>query len=303
MGFIDKTAKAIRLLVSRRYTHNALTDAQEAFTNTFDLNASEIYANQNLIPTSSLPFSGSSQAGETYSTAGFDILKYWYRHPLTKSNVDTDVWFFVSPSGSHDGITPQLIDSNQQTSMISNKYSTVSLANAVSEDATPGYNVVVFKSTSFDSSSLGNDDKVTSNDYQFDYKTGILQFDANKPGASDRVYMTAYQYVGRTLDTSIATIKADTPFRQTGSYYSTGNLKDLRVSGSMIISGSLEVRGQTLMDSYDTSTKTLIISGAMDLVDSKVGNAVASASLSISNLGTISSRNDAGTLDLGDNFS
>jgi len=47
MGFIDKTKKAIRLIVSRRYTHNTLTDAQEAFTSTFDINASEIYADQN----------------------------------------------------------------------------------------------------------------------------------------------------------------------------------------------------------------------------------------------------------------
>ena len=53
MGFIDKTKKAIRLIVSRRYTHNTLTDAQEAFTSTFDINASEIYADQNLIPSAS----------------------------------------------------------------------------------------------------------------------------------------------------------------------------------------------------------------------------------------------------------
>ena len=37
MGFIDKTAKAIRLLISRRYTHNTLTDSQEAFASTFDI--------------------------------------------------------------------------------------------------------------------------------------------------------------------------------------------------------------------------------------------------------------------------
>jgi len=302
MGLIAELSKAIRLLGGRRYTSGDLTTGQEAFTSVLDVNASEVFSQQNLIPTASLPFSGSSQINSTYSTSGFSIMKYWYRHPLTKSNVDRDVWFFVNPSGSSDGITPQLISANQQTSFISNKYSDVSLANAVAEDATPGYNVVVYKSTSADSSSLDNDDKVSGNDYQFDYKTGVLQFDANKPGATHRVYMTAYQYVGRTLDTSLSTIKTDTPFRQTGSYFSTGRGRDLRVSGSVLISGSLEVRGQTLMDSYDASTKTLIISGAMDLVDQKVGTAVASASLTLENLGTIANKSQAGVLDLGDNF-
>ena len=115
MGFIDKTAKAIRLLVSRRYTHNTLTDAQEAFTSTFDINVSEIYADQNLIPSASLPFSGSSQKGLTHSVGGNSILKYWYRQKLTKSNVNNEVWFFLNPTGSDDGVGAQLINTNQQT--------------------------------------------------------------------------------------------------------------------------------------------------------------------------------------------
>ena len=65
MGFIDKTKKAIRLLVSRRYTHNTLTDAQEAFTSVLDINASEIYADQNLIPSTSLPFTIDKQNPRT----------------------------------------------------------------------------------------------------------------------------------------------------------------------------------------------------------------------------------------------
>ena len=52
------------------------------------------------------------------------------------------------------------------------------LANNVNtEDSTPGYNVKVFKSTSLNSGSLGGSDVVSSNDYQFDYKTGVLQFE------------------------------------------------------------------------------------------------------------------------------
>ena len=302
MGLISELSKAIRLLGSRRYTSGDLTTAQESFTSVLDVNASEIYSQQDKIPSSGLPFSGSADQYSVYQSGGENILKYWYRHPLTKSNVDRDVWFFVNPSGSDDGITPQLIDSNQQTNFVSNKYSAVSLANAVAEDITPGYNVVVYESTTTDSSSLSGGDKVSTNDYQFDYKTGVLQFDANKPGASDRIYMTAYQYVGKTMDSTITGVAGDSPFRLTGSYFSTAPSEDLRVSGSVVISGSLVVEGQTIMDSLDTDTKTLVVSGAMDLVDQTVGSAIASASFSISNLGTLATRDSAGVIDLGDSF-
>ncbi len=302
MGLIASASKAIRLLASRRYTSGDLTTAQESFTSVLDISADEIYIQQNLLPSSGLPFSGSSQNRSTYTTGGKTVLKYWYRHPMTKSNVDTDVWFFVNPSGSDDGITPQLISANQQTSFVSNKYSAVSLANAVAEDTTPGYNVVVYKSTTTDSSSLSGGDKVSTNDYQFDYRTGVLQFDANKPSASDRIYMTTFQYVGKTMDTTITGVAGDSPFRSTGSYFSTGKLEDLRISGSMLISGSLVVEGTTIMDSLDTDTKTLVVSGAMDLVDQTVGSAIASASFSLSNLGTLATRDSAGVIDLGEGF-
>jgi hypothetical protein len=64
---IDKTIKSNRLLQSRRYTQAALTDAQEAFTSVLDINSKEIYAQVNLLPTASLPFSGSSQSGSIYA--------------------------------------------------------------------------------------------------------------------------------------------------------------------------------------------------------------------------------------------
>ena len=299
MALINLTKKSLRLLLSRRFTTGSLTTAQEAFTETFDIGSSEVYTQDNLIPTTSLPFSGSSQQYSIYQSSGFNVLKYWYKHRLTKFNIGTDVWFFLNPSGSNEGITPQIIQAEQQTDFVSNKYATPSLANAVSEDATPGYNVVVYKSTTTDSSSLDSGDKVSINDYQFDYKTGVLQFDQNAPSSNDNIFVTAYQYVGRTLDTSISTIEGDSPFRATGSYHSTAHASDLKISGSLLISGSLIVQGQTLMDSLDTNTKGLIISGAMELVDQTVGNAVASASITIENLGTIASRDQVGIIDLG----
>ena len=299
MALINLTKKSLRLLLSRRFTTGSLTTAQEAFTETLDIGSSEVYTQDNLIPTTSLPFSGSSQQYSIYQSSGFNVLKYWYKHRLTKFNIGTDVWFFLNPSGSNDGITPQIIQAEQQTNFVSNKYATPALANAVSEDATPGYNVVVYKSTTTDSSSLDSGDKVSINDYQFDFKTGVLQFDQNEPSSNDNIFVTAYQYVGRTLDTSLSTIKDDTPFRATGSYHSTAHASDLKISGSLLISGSLIVQGQTLMDSLDTNTKGLIISGAMELVDQTVGNAVASASITIDNLGTIASRDQVGIIDLG----
>ncbi len=299
MALINLTKKSLRLLLSRRFTTGSLTTAQEAFTETFDIGSSEVYTQDNLIPTTSLPFSGSSQQYSIYQSSGFNVLKYWYKHRLTKFNIGTDVWFFLNPSGSNEGITPQIIQAEQQTDFVSNKYATPSLANAVSEDATPGYNVVVYKSTTTDSSSLDSGDKVSINDYQFDYKTGVLQFDQNEPSSNDNIFVTAYQYVGRTLDTSISTIEGDSPFRATGSYHSTAHASDLKISGSLLISGSLIVQGQTLMDSLDTNAKGLIISGAMELVDQTVGNAVASASITIENLGTIASKDQVGIIDLG----
>ena len=299
MALINLTKKSLRLLLSRRFTTGSLTTAQEAFTETFDIGSSEVYTQDNLIPLTSLPFSGSSQQYSIYQSSGFNVLKYWYKHRLTKFNIGTDVWFFLNPSGSNEGITPQIIQTEQQTNFVSNKYATPSLANAVSEDSTPGYNVVVYKSTTTDSSSLDSGDKVSTNDYQFDYKTGVLEFDQNAPSSNDNIFVTAYQYVGRTLDTSLSSIKDDTPFRATGSYHSTAHASDLKISGSLLISGSLIVQGQTLMDSLDTNTKGLIISGAMELVDQTVGNAVASASITIENLGTIASRDQVGIIDLG----
>ena len=195
---IDQTKKSNRLLASRRFTSDDLNTSQEAFQSVLDIRANEVYTDANLIPTSSLPFSGSSQQGSIYQSGTQNILKYYYRQRLTRSNVANDVFFFMVPTGSSSGVTPQLIQDDQQTNFVSPKYSVSALANANTEDSTPGYNVKVFKSTSLNSGSLGGSDVVSSNDYQFDYKTGVLQFETAL-ASNLEVYMTSYQYVGRTL--------------------------------------------------------------------------------------------------------
>ena len=214
MGFIDNALKALRLLGGRRYTNDSLNTAQEAFDRTIDIGALEVYTQDNAIPTSSLPFSGSSQQLQYYQDGGNNILRYWFRQRLTKSNTSNETWFFMSPIGAENGVTPQLIQEGQQKNFISPKYSVSALANANTEDSTPGYGVKVFKSTSTNSASFGNSEVVSSNDYQFDFKTGVLQFDQNAPSSNQKVYMTAYQYVGQTLGDGLASsnVKVDSDF-------------------------------------------------------------------------------------------
>ena len=194
---INLEKKSNRLLGNRRFTSADLNTSQESFTDVLDLGASEIFTETHLIPSSALPFSGSTQSGQTRG-----VLKYYFRQRLTRSNVANDVFFFMVPTGSTSGVTPQLIQDGQQTNFVSPKYSVSSLANANAEDSTPGYGVKVFKSTSTDSGSLGGSDIVSVNDYQFDYKTGIIQFESAL-NSNDEVYMSAYQYVGKNLSTGL----------------------------------------------------------------------------------------------------
>ena len=209
MAAIDSGSKSSRLLASRRYTHDTLTSAQESFTNVLDLQASEIYTQAGYLPSSGLPFSGSSQIGATHTVSGSSVMKYWYRQKLTKSNTNNEVWFFLDPTGSDDGIGAQLINDNQQTNFVSPKYSVAALATSTTADSTPGYLAAVYKSSavshSLQTGSLDGDDIVSTNDYEFDYKTGIVQFksSATDPTDSQYLYMTVNQYVGTTLATGL----------------------------------------------------------------------------------------------------
>ena len=253
MGYIDSGSKSSRLLASRRYTHNTLTTAQESFTNVLDLRSEEIYTQGHYVTSSGLPHSGSSQQAAYFSVSGSNITKFWYRHKLTKSNVNNEVWFFLNPTGSNDGVGAQLINDNQEVNFISPKYAISSLANSTTEDGTPGYLATLLKSTSTDSGSLSGDDIVSTNDYQFDYKTGVLQFinSANDPTDSDYLYMTVYQYVGKTLKSglevagdvtssnSLVTSNLEVEGNVTSSITSTGSFGYLNVDGDAVIGGNL----------------------------------------------------------------
>ena len=264
MGLIDSGSKSNRLLASRRFTSTDIKTSQEAFQSVLDIQASEIFTQGDKIPSGSLPYSGSTQQRAYYTDGGDNILLYYYRHRLTPSNVDSDVWFFMDPTGSATGVTPQLIQDEQQTAFVSPKYSVSSLANSTTEDAPPGYGVKVFSSTSEDSGSLGDGDVVSANDYQFDYKTGVLQFDASKPGSSNIVYMTAYQYVGTTLDTGI-NVTGDV----SSSFTSTGSFGRLEIAGNSNLVGNLTIGGNITIGDADTDS----IAITADLSSSLIPNA------------------------------
>ena len=231
MAAIDSTKKSGRFLQSRRYTHDTFTDAQEAFTSVLDINASEIYIDHGLIPSSGLPYNSVGQDGSIYSSSGQQVMKYYYRQAMTKSDTNNEVWFFLVPTGSTSGIGASLINSGQQINFISPKYSISSLANSNTEDATPGYGVKV----------LVNGVQQSVNNYAFDYKTGVLQFASSgvAPTSGQVVTISAYQYVGRLLSSQIGGGGSSIYdiFKPTGSFFATTN--DLQVTGSLkITSGS-----------------------------------------------------------------
>ena len=342
MAAIDSTKKSARFLQSRRYTHDTYTDAQEAFTSVLDINADEIYIDQDLIPSSGLPYNSSGDDGSIYSVNGQQVMKYYYRYRMTKSDLNNEVWFFTNPTGSTSGIGAQLIDSGQVTNFISPKYTVPSLTNANAEDVTPGYGVKV----------LVDGTQQSVNNYAFDYKTGVLQFSTSAvaPTNGQVVTITAYQYVGRKLSSQIANGSTIYDiFKPTGSFYATTNdiqitgsllvtsgsgifssnltaensdlyltsgsglyIKDnahvditgsLELTGSMVIKGNLRVEGTTtLVQTVDPNVESLIVSGAMSIVKNQINGEIISASLSIQNLGILADRSQNAIIDCGDGF-
>jgi hypothetical protein len=202
-----------RLLQGRRFTTDNLTLSQEAFTNVLDLGASEILTDDGLIPTGSsqLAYSGSSQnllivsASIVNPSIGSDlsVLQYHWRKKLKPAaDGQREVYYFTQsdPSAVDDTVTSdQLIETDQQTNFVSPKYIIASDSANTTESTTPGYKVVVYKSTSATAGSV-SETAADPASYVFDYKTGIVTWnDGSAPAANQYVYISTYQYVGRTL--------------------------------------------------------------------------------------------------------
>ncbi len=286
MAIFDKEIKSNRLLQSKRYTIQDI-DAQEAYTNVLDLNSTEIYTQQNLLPTSSLPYSGSAQDGLYITDGSSNIARYYWRMRLTptKDTVDSSgnsggnlaqAWVPISGAASYNAISLQEINSDQVVNWISNKYIRPDLnlneADSASSGNTPGYNISLFKNTV--SNNANNAQAVPGNDFQFDYKTGVVQFTSPSvsPNKIHYLYLSGYVYVGKTLaeETFGSTVN-------TGSLLTTASISgetiqftkgngdtfDITVpagdsfpyTGSALITGSLGVTGSINSTSVTSSFK------------------------------------------------
>jgi len=211
-----------RLLQNRRFTTDALSLSQEAFTSVLDINAAEVYTQANYIPTASavLPFSGSSQNGLIVSASvavpgtspDLAIMKYWYRKKLKPAaDATQQVYYFTTadPSSPTNTVTSdQLVETDQQTSFVSPKYIIAANSSFNTEANPPGYKVVVYKSTS---STAGGISEAAADPatYVFDYKTGVLAWVTGyAPTNTQYVYLSTYQYVGESLTGRLTAISA-----------------------------------------------------------------------------------------------
>jgi len=80
------------------------------------------------------------------------------------------------------------------------------------------------------------------------------------------------------------------------------SLRELDPTGSLRITGSFGVDGQSTFNQVDTNLPALIVSGAMEIVQAQIQSQIVSASLSIQNLGTLADRSQQSSIDLGGFF-
>lgn len=261
-----------RLLQGRRFTTDNLTLGQEAFTDVFDLGAGEIFTDDGLIPTGStqLPYSGSSQDGGIVSGSvvnpsietDVSVIKYHYRKKLKQAaDGQREVYYFTTsdPSSVSDTVTSdQLIESDQQTNFVSPKYIIASDSPNTTEASTPGYKVVVYKDTASSAGSITSSPALTST-YTFDYKTGVLTWnDGSQPSSNQFVYITTYQYVGRTLRSQI----------DDGSIGGAGGSTDISALNTFTSSIQTEVDTLTAATaSYLTEVPSGTVSGSSQVVE------------------------------------
>jgi hypothetical protein len=79
---------------------------------------------------------------------------------------------------------------------------------------------------------------------------------------------------------------------------------DLNVTGSFNLSGSLYTKldNPAVFQPTDPNKPSLVVSGALELVQAQIHNQIVSASLVIQNLGSLSDRSSSDTIDLGGFF-
>jgi len=206
-----------RILQNRRFTTDGIALGQEAFTQVLDLGVSEIYLDTAYIPTGSsqIPYSGSSQDQLIVSASvvspgisnNLPILKFWYRKKLKPSADGTrQAYYFTlsDPSSPTNTVgSDSLLEADQLTNFISPKYTTIPADSVKTTEANPpGFRITVYKSTSATAAGVLPGEAATTDQYVFDYKTGVLSWVSGfQPASNQYVYVTVYQYAGRTLAT------------------------------------------------------------------------------------------------------
>jgi hypothetical protein len=76
----------------------------------------------------------------------------------------------------------------------------------------------------------------------------------------------------------------------------------LNPTGSYVITGSLDVYGQTQLYQTAVNQSALIVSGAIDVVQAQISAQVQRAKITIQNLGTLGDRDSNDEMDLGGFF-
>jgi ABC-type uncharacterized transport system ATPase component len=79
-------------------------------------------------------------------------------------------------------------------------------------------------------------------------------------------------------------------------------LREIDPSGSLHITGSFGVTGQTTFIQNDISGSALIVSGAVEIVQAQIDAQIQKAKLEIENLGTLGDRGNNEIIDLGGFF-
>jgi len=74
--------------------------------------------------------------------------------------------------------------------------------------------------------------------------------------------------------------------------------------GTLEVSGSLSVVGQSVFTQNDTGSAAVVMSGSMTAVQASTATGTVSASIAVQNLGSLADRSSDATLDLseGDDF-
>tara|TARA_Y100000310_G_scaffold41686_1_gene38984 strand:- start:1344 stop:1772 length:429 start_codon:yes stop_codon:yes gene_type:complete len=105
-----------------------------------------------------------------------------------------------------------------------------------------------------------------------------------------------------TITTDSLTVNGDQTIA--GSMRFGDDISDThRMTGSLLLSGSLGVDGQVVMQEITSGSRALIVSGSMEIVEAQIGTMVQSASIIVSGLGTIGHRDLTPIIDLGEGFS